>query len=93
MPVASTTRETGKTENKFSGIFPNEMIANKSYGCPCVVKLEEDTQLSALQLVALMKEAGIPQGSYQKLSRLQEDLHQQLHSQSSKYKYLSFNIV
>jgi len=47
--------------------FPNAMITRKvgaalASGCTCVVKPAEDTPLSALALMALAEQAGIPKG-------------------------------
>lgn len=33
-------------------------------GCTCVIKPAEDTPLSALAMIALAEEAGVPEGSY-----------------------------
>lgn len=47
--------------------FPSAMIARKAgpalaAGCACVIKPAEDTPLSALALLALAEEAGVPEG-------------------------------
>lgn len=36
-------------------------------GCTCIIKPAEDTPLSALAMVALAEEAGVPEGRYFKL--------------------------